>query len=562
MVGADLPDGRTGEDTWDLPDGWTVVPLGSLVDVLDHKRVPVNADERSKRLGDIPYYGATGQVGWIDDYLFEEELLLLGEDGAPFLDKSKPIAFLIGGKSWVNNHAHVLRAIDGMTTNRFLLHYLNSFDFDGYVTGSTRLKLTQRSMREIPVLLPPLPEQRRIVAKVEALLARVNAARDRLARVPALLKRFRQSVLAAACSGRLTEGSRAKSPQGWDSLDLSSEPRPRQGIDEPDPLALPEIPTSWRWERILEVADPKRPITYGVIKLGAAVPGGVPTLRSSDVRWLRIDTDAIKPIAPGISNAYSRTILHGGEVLVTVRGTLGGVAVAPQGVAGANVSREVAVVAPKSGVEARYLAQAIASPWAQGWLSEVAKGVAYTGVNIRDLKRLPVPLPSLAEQREIVDRVESLFALADTIEQRAVTALHRADRLTQSILSLAFRGELVPTEADLAGRDGREYETAGALLARIRREAARHGATDKVQTRTPTRRKAPMTKIDKASVLDVIRTMPGTVFTFEDLRSRLPGDYDALREVIFALLDDSESGLTQAFDRETRALRFRWRAKS
>lgn len=97
------------EPTVGTPPSWREHALSECVDVLDSKRIPINSKERALRVGPIPYYGATGQVGWIDDYLFDEELVLLGEDGAPFLDKSKPIAYVIEGKSWVNNHAHVLR---------------------------------------------------------------------------------------------------------------------------------------------------------------------------------------------------------------------------------------------------------------------------------------------------------------------------------------------------------------------------------------------------------------------------------------------------------------------
>ncbi len=100
-----------------LPEGWTRAPLEDLVEILDHLRVPVNHTERARRSGDVPYYGATGQVGWINDFLFNEQLVLLGEDGAPFLDKSKPIAYIIAGKSWVNNHAHVLRALRSLISN-------------------------------------------------------------------------------------------------------------------------------------------------------------------------------------------------------------------------------------------------------------------------------------------------------------------------------------------------------------------------------------------------------------------------------------------------------------
>lgn len=141
----------------DSPDTWTIAPLGICVDVLDSQRKPVNASERAPRLGKIAYYGATGQVGWIDDHLFDEELVLLGEDGAPFLDKTKSIAYIISGKSWVNNHAHVLRARRELTSNRYIKYFLDWFDFTGYVQGSTRDKLTQGAMNSIPVRLPPPP---------------------------------------------------------------------------------------------------------------------------------------------------------------------------------------------------------------------------------------------------------------------------------------------------------------------------------------------------------------------------------------------------------------------
>lgn len=194
----------------ELPPGWTEAPLEALVDILDAYRVPLNATEREKRIEGkpahalFPYYGATGQVGEIDDFIFDEPLLLLGEDGVPFFDRLRHKAYLVQGKCWVNNHAHVLRAVDGAADRRYLAGYLNVFDYNGFVTGSTRLKLTQAAMRSIPVSVAPLPEQKRIADKLDALLARVEACRKRLDRVPGILKRFRQSVLAAATSGELT----------------------------------------------------------------------------------------------------------------------------------------------------------------------------------------------------------------------------------------------------------------------------------------------------------------------------------------------------------------------
>lgn len=196
-------------DVSPLPNGWAWTTLGESVEILDSQRVPINATERSARIEGkskselYPYFGATGQVGWIDDYLFDDELILLGEDGAPFLEALKAKAYLIRGKSWVNNHAHVLRASAGLMQNSYLLHYLNTFDYHEYVTGTTRLKLNQGRMRRIPIPLAPLPEQHRIVEAIETQFTRLDAAVAALERAKANLARYKASVLKAACEGRL-----------------------------------------------------------------------------------------------------------------------------------------------------------------------------------------------------------------------------------------------------------------------------------------------------------------------------------------------------------------------
>lgn len=190
-------------------NGWVWTTLANCVEILDSQRIPINAKERETRISGkseselYPYYGATGKVGWIDDYLFDEELVLLGEDGAPFFDFSKDTAYLIKGKSWVNNHAHVLRAKTEITSNQLLCHYLNTFDYHGYLTGTTRLKLNQSAMRKIPVPLPPLLEQQHMVVKIERCF---SIADETEATIDAELKRaerLRQSILKHAFSGKL-----------------------------------------------------------------------------------------------------------------------------------------------------------------------------------------------------------------------------------------------------------------------------------------------------------------------------------------------------------------------
>lgn len=192
---------------------------------------------------------------------------------------------------------------------------------------------------------------------------------------------------------------------------------------------------------------------------------------------MKIDLEGVKRISPTISSQYSRTVLEGGEVLVNVRGTLGGVAVVPSSMKGWNISREVAIV-PVDTQQATsdFIALALASDESQRWLGSVEKGVAYVGINIEDLRTLPINLPSVIEQTEIVRRVESLFALADQIEARVQEATSRVKHLTQSILAKAFRGELTEEWRTAHPELVSGENSAAALLERIR--AARAALPD------------------------------------------------------------------------------------
>jgi len=150
-------------------DDWTETTLGDVAEVLDRMRKPVSGAEREKRQGQVPYYGATGQAGWIDAPIFDEELVLLGEDAIDFLNPLVHKAYLISGPSWVNNHAHVLRARRERVLAYFLMEALNAVDYSRFVAFGTRSKLTQSAMMDITINLPPLAEQKRIVEMVSSM---------------------------------------------------------------------------------------------------------------------------------------------------------------------------------------------------------------------------------------------------------------------------------------------------------------------------------------------------------------------------------------------------------
>ncbi|MEO7128755.1 MAG: restriction endonuclease subunit S [Rhodoferax sp.] len=199
----------------------------------------------------------------------------------------------------------------------------------------------------------------------------------------------------------------------------------------------------WVEKPLADLCNPPRVITYGVIKLGEEIADGVPCLRTSNVRWLRIETDGMKRIAPALSAEYSRTVLKGGEVLVNVRGTLGGVAVAAPEMAGWNVSREVAVV-PVSvkKINPKFLAYLIGSGTSQHWLGGVKKGAAYVGINLEDLRLLPVNAPVLEKQLELVERLDTFQAETQRLESLYQQKLAALDDLKKSLLHQAFSGQL------------------------------------------------------------------------------------------------------------------------
>ena len=157
-----------------LPKGWVYCTLENICNIHDNKRKAINATERAQRINgkDIsklfPYFGATGQAGYIDKYIIEGKYILLGEDGAPFLDKFAIKAYEVNGKCWVNNHAHILEPLCNFEYIKFVLNFV---DYTDYVNGSTRLKLTQTDMRVIKIPLPPMEEQERIVTAIDKLFS-------------------------------------------------------------------------------------------------------------------------------------------------------------------------------------------------------------------------------------------------------------------------------------------------------------------------------------------------------------------------------------------------------
>jgi len=179
---------------------WPMIPLGRLCEILDSKRKPISKPDRV--LGEIPYFGASGVLDYVDSYIFEEKLVLLGEDGAKW-NRGDRSAFIIEGKSWVNNHVHVLRPNRDLILDEWLTLYLVAINMSEFITGVTVPKLNQARMREIRIPLPSLDEQTRIVAKLDDVHQALAVFQSTLDDRRSLALSFRERTLAAAFAGDL-----------------------------------------------------------------------------------------------------------------------------------------------------------------------------------------------------------------------------------------------------------------------------------------------------------------------------------------------------------------------
>jgi len=343
------------------------------------------------------------------------------------------------------------------------------------VSGIAQPSCNASKLATIPIQLPPLAEQRRIVAKIEELTARSRAARAALAEVPTLLEQFRQSVLASAFRGDLTATWRAMHPDTEPASVLLARIRderrkqweakyPKKNYVEPDPVddtELPELPAGWEYARADEVVATGTVITYGIVLPGDQVEGGVPYVRGQDIEDGRLLVEQLAKTSQEIAARHDRSSLLEGDVLLCIIRHLK-VAIVPAGLDGANLTQGTVRLRPSEAILGPYLAGYLAGPAAQGWMKERYFGMAMPRINVEDARGIPIPVVPLEEQREIIRRIE----VNDHRQQAVVAAVNQAldemNNLDQSILAKAFCGELVPQNpAD---------EPASVLLERIRLE--------------------------------------------------------------------------------------------
>jgi type I restriction enzyme S subunit len=397
-----------------LPKNWVETDIESVAEILDNLRKPVSSNERSKRLGEVPYYGATGQAGSINDFIFNEELVLLGEDGAPFFDKFKNVAYIINGKSWVNNHAHVLKG-KKVLSNKFLLHFFNQFDYTDYVGGTTRLKLNQGSLKSIPFPLPPLAEQHRIVAKLDMLFTQLETIKRSMANIPLLIKDFRKQVLTQAVTGKLTEEWR-KDKELWE----------------------------WRTELAQDCCEKVQ--SGGTPKGSNFDTSGIPFLKVYNIVNNKIDFEYNPQyVSESMQNSQiKKSITFPGDVVMNIVGPpLNKIAIIPEDYPEWNLNQAITLFRTKKYLSNKFLYYFFCEGSSVNSLINETKGVVgQVNISLSQCRNFIIPIPAPEEQQEIVSRVESLFAKADAIEHQYKALKASIDNLPQALLHKAFKGEL------------------------------------------------------------------------------------------------------------------------
>jgi type I restriction enzyme S subunit len=308
--------------------------------------------------------------------------------------------------------------------------------------------LTKEQILKFDLPIAPFAEQRRIVAKTEAVLAKVRSSQDRLDKIPTIIKRFRQAVLATACDGRLTHDLRRSGAGFGREVELG------------------------------EIAAEIRTGPFGsALHKSDYVASGVPVINPVNLVQGKIVPSAEISINRGTFNRLRDYALRTDDIIIARRGEMGRCALVTSTQSGWLCGTGSAILRLKPEARPAYIALVISSPAARTYLSEASVGTTMENLNQKLFKAMPVFLPSVAEQDEIVRRVQDLHKFADRLEVRHAKAKTHVDKVTQSVLAKAFRGQLVTTEAELARREGREYETAERLLERIQATKGGDGST-------------------------------------------------------------------------------------
>jgi type I restriction enzyme S subunit len=487
-IAAERGDAPEVGELWPLPEGWAWVKVGDVTSPVS------NVDPRKLGRDTFTYIDLSAiEFGRV------ESAQSISAKNAPSRAKQrveegdtlfscvrvylKNIAFVtFEHHSAVASTAYcVLRPRNGIDS-RYLFWFVNWQKFISWAIplqrGNSPPAILEADVKNLPIPVPPLAEQRRIVARIDELFAEIAEGEAALERARSGLETWRRALLKAAIAGELTRDWRKVNGLGEDGFALLDQiiqsrklewhrsARAKRQYREPYSLqqtVLADLPMGWAWTTVDELTKGDRISAYGVLQPGPDVEGGVPMVRVGDINCGRVRLTSLKRIAPGLAEEFSRTRLSGRELLITLVGAIGRTAIVPDELAGANTARAVGVVPLTNLINVHWVELWFRSPSNQIEMVGKAHEVARKTLNLEDVRSAAVALPPRSEQDEIVRIVSDLLAVSD--EQGSALEMAAGDFavLRQSILKSTFEGRLICQDPS--------DEPASILLARIRAES-------------------------------------------------------------------------------------------
>ena len=475
-----------------FPDCWSLTNLGEIISVSSGKGLT-----KSKMVnGDIPVYGGNGITGWHNESNIERETIVIGRVG--YYCGSVHLTPRI---AWATDNAFITLFDDKCIDQRFLYLLLTSTNLRENDSSSAQPVISGTKIYPLDIAFPSLAEQKEIVTQLDKLLAQVESSKTRLDAIPAIIKRFRQSVLAAAVSGKLTEKWREGNETtnvDFSIVEILADRSKRVTSRTKVPqLHLSgdeyKIPKKWKWVSLDAVSSK---IVDGVHHKPEYIAEGIPFMSVKDIKNGEITFDYCKFISKDAhTQMHPRCNPEKGDLLITKSGTIGRTAIVSTDVI-FDLFVSVALIKPASKkVNMNFIDIAL-----RHWVNSIdvssrIVGTAIKNLHLRDMRVLAIPFAPIEEQTEIVSRVEELLAYADKVEAQVNAAQQRVNNLTQSILAKAFSGKLTAKWREKNPDLITGENSAAALLEKIKTERAKLANKNKKQPKKLNKPRKSRTKV-------------------------------------------------------------------
>jgi type I restriction enzyme S subunit len=383
---------------------------------------------------------------------------------------------ILGRDVYVVSHIGVSSPL-GEIPGEWLYYWLKTIDFKDLTHATTLPSLQLPKVQVIDIPLPPLPEQQRIVAKIEELFTKLDAGVEALKKIKSQLRRYRQAVLKSAFEGKLTAEWRQAHQHELEPasvllerIKLERKKTAKAKYKESPPLdtsGLPKLPEGWVWTSLTYCSREvyRYPTFYGMEHLDS----GVPVIRGEHIKGdgaISHDWGNYWFVSPEVSSKFPRTVTEVGDIIMSVRGSVGKIGIVDELLKGAQVSPNcIRIALFKEQCLPLLVFHYLRSVSAQVLINTLINATTIQTIKAGLFTQIYVPLPPLPEQQRIVEEIERRFSVVDEIEKAVDQSLRQAERLRQSILKRAFQGKLVPQDPN--------DEPAEKLLERIKEEKSK-----------------------------------------------------------------------------------------